>query len=76
MSNVLSTSAGPTHATGPHRPSLWGYLARAVAVARSRRDLAHLEPHQLDDIGLSHSAAQTEARRAPWDVPQHWLSGC
>ncbi|MEM9049437.1 MAG: DUF1127 domain-containing protein [Pseudomonadota bacterium] len=38
-----------------------------MARARSRRALAALAPHQLDDIGISREAARREARRPFWD---------
>ena len=48
-------------------------LRQALALYRSRRDLAHLDPSQLQDIGLNPLDARKEANRAPWDVPQNWL---
>ncbi|MBM1687619.1 DUF1127 domain-containing protein [Sulfitobacter geojensis] len=40
---------------------------------RSRRQLAALDQHQLDDLGISAKAAQAEANRPIWDVPAHWV---
>ena len=45
-------------------------LALMRAVHRQRQALAWLDARALDDIGLSAAAAQAEARRAPWDLPQ------
>ena len=43
-----------------------------AALRRQRRDLARLERHQLNDIGLSLSDARAEAARRVWDVPPGW----
>lgn len=48
------------------------FLFAMAAVARQRRALSALPDHLLGDIGLSNEDAQTEARRAPWDVPANW----
>ena len=34
--------------------------------ARTRRQLANLLPHELDDIGVDEAAAQTESRKPFW----------
>lgn len=47
-------------------------LGALLGLWRSRRDLAALTPEQLDDIGVSPSAAVKEANRSAWDVPAHW----
>lgn len=47
-------------------------FARAVRHAQrvlaSRRLLAEMEPRMLADIGITHTQAIEEARRAPWDI--------
>jgi uncharacterized protein YjiS (DUF1127 family) len=55
------------------RPSLLSRLSAALALRRHRRRLGQLDSHLLRDIGLSESEARTEAERALWDVPNHWL---
>lgn len=60
-----------SHASG--RPSLLGWIIAATDSWRSRRALETLEPHMLDDIGISAKAAAKEARRGIWDVPAHWI---
>lgn len=62
-----------TH-TRPHatRP-LAMRLRDMLALSRQRRDLARLESHLLDDIGVTPREAETEARRLPWSPPSHWL---
>ena len=47
-------------------------LSTLVSVWRERQALAALDEHGLRDVGLSRSEAETEAHRAPWDVPTHW----
>lgn len=55
------------------RLSLTARILRAVELTRQRRQLAQLDPHLLDDIGLSRNDALIEAARPPWDAPAHWL---
>ena len=52
----------------PRRPR----PADVLALWRSRRALGRLGPAQLSDIGVSREAAEAEARRPPWDVPDSW----
>ena len=48
-----------------HRPLLsW------LALWKERRDLARLDAHLLKDIGVSRDAAEIEANRAIWDMPE------
>ncbi|WP_207623917.1 DUF1127 domain-containing protein [Rhodobacter calidifons] len=68
-------SAALTRPAAPaptRRQSFLRRLFGALALARSRRALAHLDDHLLRDIGLSRSKAQAEASRAAWDAPLHW----
>jgi len=51
---------------------IWSVLRQMMALYRQRSDLGRLDAHLLEDIGVSETAARTEARRAPWDVPGHW----
>lgn len=51
---------------------LWHHLLAMLALHRSRRRLARLEPHLLRDIGRTEAEARAEARRLPWDAPAHW----
>lgn len=48
-------------------------LLDLLSLWHQRRQLTQLDASRLDDIGLTEAEARTEARRAPWDVPQHWL---
>lgn len=47
-------------------------LLTMLSVWRSRRALAQLDRHALDDIGISAKRAQSEARKPIWDVPATW----
>lgn len=54
-----------------------GVLARLAAfmgIARQRRALMHLNDDLLRDIGITREQAIHEARKAPWDVPHHWIN--
>lgn len=55
------------------RISLARRIARLVALHRTRRALALLEPHLLRDIGLEAQTARREAARRAWDAPEHWF---
>lgn len=65
---------------GPGQPlsltsplALWHRARLSLAAWRQRRALGSLDPALLEDIGISREAAETEAARPFWDVPQHWL---
>lgn len=47
---------------------LWNWLL----VARQRRELAQLDEHALEDIGLTRADVAREIERPVWDVPCHW----
>ena len=47
-------------------------ISQMAAVRRQRSKLLALEDHLLDDIGLTQSQADTEAKLPMWDVPAHW----
>lgn len=55
-------------APAPRQISIRSFLA----LWRSRRALAKLDARALDDIGITSEAAQIEARRGVWDVPETW----
>lgn len=71
MMTLIDTVMGRVHHAAPKA----GFLARlnaSMALYRSRAKLADLDPHQLNDIGLTKKEAHDEARRPVWDVPQTW----
>ncbi|MEO9685371.1 MAG: DUF1127 domain-containing protein [Tateyamaria sp.] len=55
------------------RPAARGFsLLTALSVWRSRRALARLDAHALNDIGISAKRAAQEAAKPIWDVPTTW----
>jgi len=66
------TQIAVQHPCKPAKRSVLELFARAVALMRQRRDLARLDDHALDDIGISRSDALAEARRHVWDAPDFW----
>lgn len=54
----------PRHA---RRLRLW------TGLLKQRKALSELDDHLLRDIGITPEAARREARRPPWDAPDHWL---
>lgn len=63
IANTLNTA---------RRPTLRNRLSRALALWRQRRALARLDAAALQDIGVTRTAALTEARRPVWDAPANW----
>lgn len=56
------------------RPRGWlATVLRARALRRSRRALGFLDPRLMRDAGIDVEAAQREAARPFWDVPEHWI---
>ncbi len=43
-------------------------IVRVVRVATSRRYLAEMDNHMLQDLGISRAQANFEASRAPWHI--------
>ncbi|MEY1556284.1 DUF1127 domain-containing protein [Yoonia sp. R2331] len=56
----------------PRHAGLMQLIQRLTQVRRQRIDLASLEPHLLNDIGVTEAQARTEANRSIWDAPEHW----
>ncbi len=60
----------------PSRPRSGRGLVTTVLsllkLQKSRHDLANLDPHQLEDIGLTNFEAKSEADRPIWNVPTNW----
>ncbi|GGB03646.1 DUF1127 domain-containing protein [Allosediminivita pacifica] len=54
------------------RPGLSALLRRWHSLHRQRTALSQLDPHLLEDIGVTEAEARREAARAPWDAPDHW----
>lgn len=60
------------HHCNPKKQSLGTIIRRAVSLKRQRRRLARLDDRALQDIGVSRSEADAEARRFVWDAPEFW----
>lgn len=45
-----------------------GLLRRWLMNLRTRRDLAHLPPHLLEDIGMDSKQARREASKRFWQI--------
>lgn len=62
--------------TAPARLPIWQFRAiplfSIISLARSRRELAHLDAATLRDIGLNSAEAHRESQRAFWDIPANW----
>ncbi|WP_322893828.1 MULTISPECIES: DUF1127 domain-containing protein [unclassified Yoonia] len=56
----------------PKRLSLVSLIMHALTLTRQRRRLQDLDPHLLDDIGITQQQAAAEAEKPLWDVPRHW----
>lgn len=48
-------------------------IRHAIALGRSRSQLAGLTDEQLADIGISRAQANEESKKSPWDGPDHWV---
>jgi uncharacterized protein YjiS (DUF1127 family) len=70
---TCSTNSCHVTASRTTRLSVVDRVLLALAVRRQRSKLANLDGHLLRDIGLTREKAAREAKRKPWDVPQHWL---
>ena len=62
---ALSTSAR----TQSHGIGLVALVRHALAVRRTRKQLARLDAAALSDIGVSRAAAWSEANRPFWELP-------
>lgn len=61
-----------SHSTSPSSRGVWSRVMAALMLYRSRRALAQLDSHILNDIGISREQALSEANRAVWDAPDRW----
>ena len=70
--NLSIQNARINAACQPERPTLGHRISTLLAVARQRRELAALDAHMLQDIGVTPSQAVAESRKAIWNAPNHW----
>ncbi|MDD9922207.1 MAG: DUF1127 domain-containing protein [Boseongicola sp.] len=68
---VQEALRSPMVASNRVHPLRW--LVGAVLARKSRRDLAKLDAHLLEDIGVSMEAAKQESTQPVWNVPHHWM---
>lgn len=61
-----------SQSTSPSSRDVWSRVMAALMLYRSRRALAQLDSHILNDIGISREQALSEAKRAVWDAPSRW----
>ncbi len=54
------------------RTGLLKMVADRLALYKERRNLADLPDYMLDDIGVSRTEAEEEARKEIWSAPSHW----
>ncbi|AHD00329.1 DUF1127 domain-containing protein [Leisingera methylohalidivorans] len=70
---TLATSSCTTPCSAAKPPlTLAARLRLHLSAWRQRRQLAKLDARALDDIGLTPSEADAEARRGFWSAPDHW----
>ncbi len=69
----MTVSALARPAATPRRASLVARLAALHGLWCQRKSLAELDPHMLNDIGVTEAEALKEARRPVWDAPANWL---
>ena len=55
-----------------NRTTVLGRVQQYLALARQRKQLAALDEHLLEDIGVSRRQALAESAKAPWDAPAAW----
>ncbi|NHQ74267.1 DUF1127 domain-containing protein [Roseovarius gahaiensis] len=58
-----------THIISARRTAPLLILRRMLELQRQRRALSRLNDRALQDIGLTRSMADAEARRPLWDIP-------
>ncbi|WP_246525638.1 DUF1127 domain-containing protein [Thalassovita aquimarina] len=72
MSTMINSKAN-CRPLRPARQSFFTRLANALELRRQRSALRDLDDKMLDDLGLTRSQVETEARRPVWDAPANWL---
>ena len=69
---MAMTAFAATDIHFPH-PTTRGFaITRMIDVWRSRRALAELDSHRLEDIGLDVKRALHEESKPIWNVPAAW----
>ena len=67
---MISIAAQKTAFAAPTAPSfdVVGFITKAVATHKQRKALRHLTLTQLADMGITEAEADTESKRAFWDI--------
>ncbi len=73
MSRDLFKAAAFTPETTGFGMNPFKRIARLIALQKERRQLADLDQHLLDDIGIDRHKALAEAERPVWDAPGAWF---
>ncbi|MFW8636941.1 DUF1127 domain-containing protein [Cribrihabitans pelagius] len=73
MTTAPQTRPLPCPPVAALRPALFQRLKLHFAAWRQRRQLDRLDARALEDIGITRSEAEAEARRPFWSAPDHWL---
>lgn len=66
---VLSTPA--IQGRTARKTGFWARVWTAITVQNERQELAGLDDHMLNDIGMTREQAEAEAQRPIWDLPSH-----
>ncbi|NNE89286.1 MAG: DUF1127 domain-containing protein [Silicimonas sp.] len=56
------------------RKTLVSRIFLFLSIWRERAALADLDPHMLEDIGVSEARAKSESTRPAWDAPSRWMN--
>lgn len=73
----MTIATSSTQVRARRQPVIRTFLARLndlIVLRRQRQDLASLDDHMLEDIGMTRGQVQAEARRGFWDAPATWRS--
>ena len=55
------------------RKTLFSRAFLSLSIWRERNALSKLDPHLLNDIGVSEAQAKSESARPVWDAPSRWI---
>lgn len=69
----MNTALTTRHNTLIRRVSALRAVRQVLETWKQRHDLAQLDDHLLEDIGVTRQEASTEIERSIWDVPGHWI---
>ena len=70
--SILATQQPHVSCSTKPRQSIWQALINMRALGRQRHALKALEPHLLNDIGITQAQVQQETATPIWKAPKHW----